>query len=126
MAKQAGRQSLKANTTLKNEPLFFELLAIAGMPKPEKEVKMIDKRRYRIDYAWPAIKLGIEIQGGVFTRGAHGSIYGILAGYKKANDACEHGWSIMYYLPSEMLTTETINQIKRAYQWKLANGSMLT
>jgi hypothetical protein len=117
-----GKQSLKNNNTLKNEAQFFELLSIADLPLPAKEVIMIQGRRYRVDYAWASMRLGIEIQGGVFTRGAHGSIYGILQGYKKSNDAAQHGWTLMYYLPSEMLKPETIIAIKKAFEWKLENG----
>lgn len=117
-----GKQSLKNNNTLKNEAQFFELLSIAGLPLPAKEVIMIQGRKYRVDYAWASMRFGIEIQGGVFTRGAHGSIYGILQGYKKSNDAAQHGWTLMYYLPSEMLKPETIIAIKKAFEWKLENG----
>lgn len=117
-----GKQPLKANATLKNEAQFFQLLSIAGLPLPAKEVIMIQGRKYRVDYAWPSMRFGVEIQGGVFTRGAHGSIYGILQGYKKSNDAAQHGWTLMYYLPSEMLKPETIIAIKKAFEWKLENG----
>lgn len=117
-----GKQPLKANATLKNEEQFFQLLSIAGLPLPAKEVIMITGRKYRVDYAWPSMRFGVEIQGGVFTRGAHGSIYGILQGYKKSNDAAQHGWTLMYYLPSEMLKPETIIAIKKAFEWKLENG----
>jgi hypothetical protein len=122
MRKQNGKQSLRTNATAKNEPIFLQLLKDAGLPVPAKEVVMAKGRRFRIDYAWEECRLGIEIQGGVFTRGAHGSIYGILSGYKKSNVAAEHGWTLMYFLPSEMHSMETINQIKRAFQWKQMNG----
>ena len=119
---QKGKQSLNNNATTKNEAKFFELLTLAGLPLPAKEVIMIQGRKYRVDYAWHSLRLGIEIQGGVFTRGAHGSVYGILQGYKKSNDAAQHGWTLMYYLPSEMLKPETVIAIKRAFEWKLENG----
>lgn len=118
----AGKQSLKTNNTAKNESLFFALLISQGLPLPEKEVKMIDGRRYRIDYAWPDLRLGVEIQGGVYTRGAHGSITGILQGYKKSNDAALYGWTLLYFTPAEMKSLTTINHIKKVYQWKTTNG----
>lgn len=120
--KRKGRQSLKSNATTKNELIFLALLQQEGLPLPTKEVVMISGRRYRVDYAWAELRLGIEIQGGVFTRGAHGSIYGILQGYKKANDAAANGWTLMYFLPSQMLETATITLIKKAYEWKTTNG----
>lgn len=122
MKQQKGKQSLKDNATTKNEMIFMAALESVGLPRPIKEVVMIKGRRYRVDYAWPDIRLGVEIQGGVFTRGAHGSVYGILQGYKKANDAAANGWSLMYFLPSEMLKTDTLTSIKKAYEWKRQNG----
>lgn len=119
----AGKENLRTNATKRNEKVFLLLIKEAGLPEPQMEVKMVDKRRFRIDYAWPDIKLGVEIQGGVYTRGAHGSIYGILSGYTKANIAACNGWRLLYYTPQQMTSNETINQIREAYQWSKQNGS---
>ena len=115
-APQKGKQ--KAGQTAKdiNEPIFMALLKSVGLPVPVKEYRIDPNRKFHADYAWPSIKLSVEINGGVFTKGAHGSITGILDGYKKINHLATQGWHIMIYVPGEMLKSSTADQIKEAYK----------
>ena len=49
--------------------LAFQLNA-AGLPH-EREHRFHDKRKWRFDIAFPAVKLAIEIDGGLFVDGGH-------------------------------------------------------
>ena len=51
------------------------------------EFKFLEERKFRFDYAIPDLKIAIEQEGGVYTRGAHGSISGILRDIEKYDDA---------------------------------------
>lgn len=77
-------------------------------------------RLYRLDYAIPVledgtiIKLGIEVNGGIWSKGnsGHSSGKGILRDYEKSNLAQSMGWKIITITPDQMMTTDTINLIK--------------
>jgi hypothetical protein len=56
-------------------------------------------RKFRFDFACPAIKLAIEIHGGVFTRGRHVRPAGIIADCEKQRIAVAHGWRVLPYVP---------------------------
>lgn len=45
------------------ERRFAQQIRAAGLPEPEREYYHITGRNFRLDFAWPAIKLGVEVQG---------------------------------------------------------------
>ncbi len=51
-------------------------------------------RRWRIDVAVPGWKTGIEIEGGIWNKGAHARPAGIRRDIIKYNSAAELGWTI--------------------------------
>jgi very-short-patch-repair endonuclease len=114
----SGKESVKDNATTRAEPAFFYLLTYHAINLPVKEHMGIPGRKYRFDYAWLTEKVAVEIQGGVYTKHAHGSITGILAGYRKANECAKYGWRVLYFTPAEMKLTDTVKTIKAALEWK--------
>lgn len=45
------------------ERRFAQQIRAAGLPDPEREYYHIAGRDFRLDFAWPALRLGVEIQG---------------------------------------------------------------
>lgn len=45
------------------ERRFAQQIRAAGLPEPEREYYHITGRDFRLDFAWPALKLGVEVQG---------------------------------------------------------------
>lgn len=45
------------------ERRFAQQIRAAGLPEPEREYYHITGRDFRLDFAWPDKKLGVEIQG---------------------------------------------------------------
>jgi hypothetical protein len=41
-----------------------------NLPAPVLEYKFHPKRRWKIDAAWPGFRLAVEIEGGLYGRGA--------------------------------------------------------
>jgi very-short-patch-repair endonuclease len=58
-------------------------------------------KRYRLDFAHPDSRIGIEIQGGVYNRGRHVTGSGYERDCKKYNLAYTSGWTI-FLLTSTM------------------------
>jgi len=82
-------------------------------------------RKWRFDYAWPDAKVAFEIEGGIFSRGAHVRPRGIADDIDKGNAANELGWRVFRACDLSDLI-EAIRQIKAALAGAKGNGSPAT
>lgn len=104
-------------------------MAVAYLQKalghtPVTEYAFIPGRRFRLDFAWPQRKVGLEVDGGVFgigrpcptckrrRVGAHSSISDIKRNMEKRNLAIVHGWRIITVLPEKFAASETIDLLR--------------
>jgi hypothetical protein len=77
------------------------------------------ERRWRFDFAFPDVLVGVEIDGGIFaaengeTAGRHARGAGILSGFEKKNAAAELGWCVLSYGPPQIRSGEAALQIER-------------
>lgn len=67
----------------------------------ERHLKSKRSKRYRLDFAHPDSRTGIEIQGGVYNRGRHVTGSGYERDCRKYNLAAAGGWTI-FLLTSTM------------------------
>lgn len=72
------------------------------------------ERNYRLDYAIPKYKIGIEVNGGVWAKGnsGHSSGKGILRDYEKSNLAQSLGWKLIIVTPKEMKNFKILSIIQ--------------
>jgi len=63
----------------------------------KKEYKFHPKRRWRFDFAIPSIKLALEVEGGVFSRGRHIRPTGFIKDCEKYNNAVLLGWHVLRF-----------------------------
>lgn len=82
------------------------------------EFKFDEKRKWRFDFALPEagdcpVKIAVEIEGGIFTRGRHTRPLGYLNDCIKYNEAAEHGWTVLRYSTQQMNEGPTYQQINR-------------
>ena len=84
------------------------------------EYKFHTTRRWRFDYANPDIRLAVEIEGGVWTRGRHTRGKGYISDLEKYNAATLAGWKVLRYTPSQ--TAEMMRDIKTLANPKNAKG----
>lgn len=108
----------KAKKTRQTKPQtpktdFFTLLCKSDL-KMEcvKEYKFHETRKWRFDYAIPAHKIAIEVEGGVWTGGRHISPKGFLGDMEKYNTATIMGWRVLRTIPDELCTNATLNMIR--------------
>lgn len=114
-----ARQRYTAMKPLKLTPsVLVLLLRAAGLPMPEMEHRFAPPRRWRFDVAWPAQKVALEIQGGVWTFGRHVRGAAMLKEWEKLNAAAATGWRILYCQPRDVITVATIAALKAALDWK--------
>lgn len=96
--------------------LAFQIKA-AGLPQPVRQYYYARPLRFRADFAWllpPPFSLLAEVQGGIYTRKAHGSITGILADIDRLNAATLAGWRLIRVTPDMVKNGEALQLIERA------------
>lgn len=107
--------------TLNNENLFFILLNDSGIEKPEKEFRFHPQRKWRFDYAFPHVKLAIEVEGGVYTQGRHTRIAGFKGDIEKYNEATRYGWRLLRVQPERLCNYEFITLVLDTYNDTFTN-----
>lgn len=79
------------------EESLLWIMHVRGFPVPEREYRFHDVRKWRLDFAWPARKVAVEVQGGTYRKSAHSSMYGLQRDYTKYNTAAIMGWTILQF-----------------------------
>ena len=83
-----------------------------------KEYPFHDKRKWRFDYAVPEWKIALEVEGGVHTGGRHIRPKGFLGDMEKYNAGAVLGWRVLRCVPDELISSNTIEMIKKAHESK--------
>jgi hypothetical protein len=81
----------------KLESLFWFQVLGTPIPEPEPEYKFHPSRRWRIDFAWPALKLAVEIEGGIWNQGRHTRGSGVKGDMEKYNTLAVMGWRLLRF-----------------------------
>ena len=95
-----------------NREILIAIWASEGVPAPDVEYRFHSKRRWRFDYAWPATRVALEIEGGVWVRGRHIRPAGFLKDIEKYNAATCMGWAVLRCVPDLVTSEETISSIR--------------
>lgn len=94
---------------------FFTTLCRSDLKEEcVKEFKFHPIRKWRFDYAIPAHKIAIEVEGGVWTGGRHTSPKGFLGDMEKYNTATLMGWRVFRTIPDELCTNATLQLLREA------------
>jgi very-short-patch-repair endonuclease len=71
--------------------LYWEALGLAEL---ESEFQFDPDRKWRFDFAAPAARVAVEIEGGVWSKGRHTRGAGFVADCEKYNSAALKGWAV--------------------------------
>lgn len=98
---------------LPKSALEMRFVNMWGGPEFVRECRVIQERRWRFDFAWPAKWVAVEIEGGLHNpkHRNHTGLDGITGDCEKGNAAILSGWRV-FRLTSPMITTENLNKIK--------------
>lgn len=116
----ANRRRLGAASRVNLEDLLAFTLLGFDVPKPEREFAFHPTRKWRFDFAWPALKIAAEVQGGIWNRGAHGRGSGIERDAEKLNEAQLLGWVVLLLSPGQVRTGIAAAWLERAVRMRLA------
>ena len=92
--------------TSKLEETLALQIRVTKLPPPLREFRFHPQRRWRFDFAWPAAKLAVEVEGGVYSGGRHTRGKGFENDCEKQNSAVLRGWRVLRF---------TGPQVKSAY-----------
>jgi very-short-patch-repair endonuclease len=79
------------------ESAFLVACRQLGLPEPEREFRFAPPRRWRADFAWPTLRVLVEIEGGIWTGGRHTRGSGFEADMAKYNAAALAGWTVLRF-----------------------------
>lgn len=105
------------NQTPQNR-LFLALCKAERIPDPVTEHRFDKVRRWRFDYAWPDLLVALEVEGGAFTNGRHTRGKGFVADMEKYSEAAAQGWRLLRVTPGNLVSTKTIQLVRRALDFE--------
>lgn len=100
------------------EDLLAWQIKAAGLLPPVRQHYYARPRRLRADFGWPPqwlmpVGLLVEVQGGVYSRRAHGSITGVLADIDRLNAATLAGYRLLRVTPQMVQSGQALQLIER-------------
>ena len=114
-SKGVGGRIKRAKTTPKSprnaKDAFTLLLRQRIGVECVKEYRFHPTRKWRFDYAFPSIRVAIEIDGGVWINGRHNRPSGFLGDMEKFNAAATLGWVVLKFTPQEQYTKKALDLI---------------
>lgn len=77
----------------------------------EREFKFCQSRKWRADFAIPAFRLLIEVDGGIWKNGRHNRASGYLKDLEKLNQAVVDGWRVLRFSTEMVMDGRAIETI---------------
>lgn len=112
-AAESHRLAAKAKRTALEDLLAAQMHG-AGL-RFQREHRFSTARRWRLDFAFPAQRLGIEVEGGTWSRGRHVTGAGFEADCEKYNAlAAEYGWRLLRFTATMVKSGEALRTVKAA------------
>ena len=90
------------------------LLAATADLSPVPEYRFHPVRLWRIDVAFPAQKVAVEIDGGIWTGGRHSRGVGITADCEKVCALAMAGWRFLRVTPQLVKTGQAAQWVREA------------
>ena len=87
---------------------------LAALPEPTTEYRFAPPRKWRFDFSWPAVKVALEVEGGVFVAGRHSRGSGMVKDMEKYNAATLAGWRVFRVTPTQVADGSAVTLIEQA------------
>lgn len=100
------------------EETFALQVRAIKLPKPVREYRFHEKRRFRFDFAWPELKIAVEVDGGTFSGGRHVRGLGHRTDAIKFNLAACSGWSVLRGDKKMVNSGELLQSLKELLELK--------
>ncbi len=95
------------------EDMLALIIRADKLPTPERQFRFCE-RLWRFDFAWPEVKVVVDVQGGIWNRGGHVRGRGYLNDCEKLNTAILLGYKVLYVCSIHIENGMAIKWIKNA------------
>lgn len=95
------------------EALLLQI-KVAQLPKPVREFRFCEARRWRADFAWPEQKVLVEVEGGIYSQGRHTRAAGYTADAEKYNEAQLLGFVVLRFTSPMVVSGLALATLTRA------------
>lgn len=116
-ARVVGRMARVKHNTRFEELLAFQIKSL-GLPTPERQYRFAKgmKRQFESDFAWPELKLLVEVEGGIWKRGggAHSHPLDVERDIERRQYAVLLGFFVLPVITDEVTSGKAIAVIQRA------------
>lgn len=85
----------------------------AAKLEPEREYRFHPSRLWRFDFAFVLERVAVEVEGGIFVKGAHTRGAHFRGDCEKYNAAAEIGWTVLRYTDRHIKRGDALAQIER-------------
>jgi hypothetical protein len=90
------------------------VLRAAGLPAPMREHRFAPPRCWRFDYAWPAQRIALEVEGETWVGGRHVRGRGYEADCEKYSEAALRGWRVLRVTTTMLNDGRVLAMLERA------------
>jgi len=92
---------------------FISCLRARNLPEPVAEFAFHPSRKWRFDYAWPELKIALEVEGGLWLarhgkKSRHFTGTGAAGDMEKYNQAALYGWRVVRSTPTSLTNDATL------------------
>lgn len=109
----AAQKQLAALAAGKIEDAFATQIKQAGLPEPEREVRLSSECAYRWDFVWHRYRLAVEINGGIWNVGGHSTGRGILRDMTKLRIATLAGYRSFQFSADAVEDGSAVNTVEQ-------------
>ena len=113
-----ARKLANEKRALEYEMFRRKLAAFTGCVVGKEHFFARPVREWRIDVVILDLKIGIEIEGGVWTNGRHTRGKGFIDDIERYNAAVTFGWVILRFTPQDLNKITTFETIKKVVELK--------
>ena len=94
--------------------LWWQIKVALGVDGWEQEYRFHESRRWRFDFAMPALKLAVECEGHGGAKSRHTTYTGYEADAQKYNACQLDGWLLLRFTSNMIKSGEALRDIERA------------
>ena len=96
------------------EDELAQQLRLAGLPEPVREFRFHPATKERFDFAWPALMLAVEVEGGTWNNGAHVRPVKYAKDCIKYNEALLLGWRVLRFTREHVQDGRALRYVEMA------------
>jgi len=109
-----AKPKIKVKRKSVGEEMFMQQCKLSGITEPEREYRFHPTRRWRFDFAWPEVKLALEVDGSVYSNGRHNRGKGYENDCEKMAEAINLGWRVFRFSTGQVKKGIAIKYLESA------------